>query len=458
MKKNRALWIGALLACALGCFSLLHGGNSSAYTFRFDRVSRGDLDEMVTTTGIVSPVVSVDVGTQVSGIISNLYADFNSVVRKGQVIARIDTTALWNSVVTASAQLESARALAEESRKVLVREKELVEKQLDSQAAYDSALTADESNQESLAQAKTALRLAKINLAYATIRAPVSGVVINRAVSVGETVAASYSSPVLYTIADDMSKMQVLATVDESDIGMIAVGQKATFRVDAYPDRKFSGEVSQIRLAPVSIQNVVTYTVVIDADNRDMKLMPGMTAAVDVRVASARDVLRVPNLALGLRPPTGLVDSSGLRKFNPAGQAPGGASGDAVALIPPAPSPGTVPEHPGREVSPRLRRNGPAHVRPAPFGLINLYPQFERPPYVPRHKGPLGRIWILNAKNKLEPVYVRTGVSDGKLTEVTSGALKPGETLVLGARLASGNYAESNPFGSGRRFGGRGMR
>ena len=458
MKKNRVLWIGALLACALGCFSLLHGGSSAAYTFRFDRVSRGDVDETVTTTGIVSPVVSVDVGTQVSGIIANLYADFNSVVKKGEVIARIDTTALWNSVVTAAAQVESAGARAAESRRVLIREKELVEKQLDSQAAYDSALTADESDQESLAQAKTALRLAKINLAYATIRAPVSGVVINRAVSVGETVAASYSSPVLYTIADDLSKMQVLATVDESDIGMIAVGQKATFSVDAYPGRKFSGVVSQIRLAPVSIQNVVTYTVVINADNSDMKLMPGMTAAVDVRVATARDVLRVPNLALGLRPPAALVDSSGLRKFNSAGQAPGGAPGDAVASIPPPPAPGAVPRSAARDVLPPVRRKGPAHVPPAPFGLINLYPQFERPPYVPRHMGPPGRVWILNAKNKLEPVYVRTGVSDGKLTEVTSGALKPGETLVLGARLASNTYAESNPFGSGRRFGGRGMR
>ncbi len=458
MNRKRVLWVAVGLVCGLGCLALLLGGGSPAYTFRFDNVSRGDLSVKVTTTGTVSPVVSVDVGTQVSGIISNLYADFNSVVKKGQVIARIDTTTLWNSVVTATAQLESARALAEQSRKVFIREKELVEKQLDSQAAYDSAFTADKSNQESLAQAKTALDLARINLAYATIRAPVSGIVINRAVSIGETVAASYSSPVLYTIADDMSKMQVLTTVDESDIGMIAVGQTATFSVEAYADRKFSGVVSQIRLAPVSIQNVVNYTVVIDVDNSDLKLMPGMTADVDVGVASARDVLKVPNLALRFQPPADLVDSSRLREAGPAIPPLTGPSGDALASGSLTRGTDPVSANKRRQAPPLIARSVPRHAPETAFGITNLYPQFERPPYVPQHQGPVARVWILDGQNRLEPVYVRTGVTDGRSTEVASGVLKPGDRIVLGAQPASGDYAGSNPLAAGTQGGGRGMR
>ncbi|HUI65356.1 MAG TPA: efflux RND transporter periplasmic adaptor subunit, partial [Bacteroidota bacterium] len=249
MNKKALVWTAVAIGCGFFFYLLVLRTSPPSYIYRFDKVSRGDLNASVVTTGTLNPVISVDVGTQVSGIISNLYADFNSVVKKGQVIARIDTTLLWQSVQDAEAALEGAKAKADDSRKIFIREKALVERGLDSQANYDSALTADETNQQSLLQAVSALDMAKINLAYATIRAPVSGVVVNRAVNIGETVAASFSSPVLYTIADNLSKMQVLTTVDESDIGMISVGQKATFTVEAYPDRKFSGIVTQIRLA-----------------------------------------------------------------------------------------------------------------------------------------------------------------------------------------------------------------
>jgi len=505
MKRTVVIYSVAVLVVAVAAYFVFFAGSTKKYDFRLDKVQQGDLNVNVTTTGTVNAVVSVDVGTQVSGIISNLYADFNSVVREGQVIARIDTTFLWQSVKDAEAAVAGAEAKAADSHRTLVREKALLERQLDSQANYDAALTADETNHASLLQAKAALDRAKINLSYATIRAPVSGVVINRAVNVGQTVAASFSSPLLYTIANDLSKMQVLTTVDESDIGMISIGQTSTFTVDAYPDRKFLGTVSQIRLAPVSIQNVVNYTVVIDVDNSDLKLMPGMTANVNVGVASAHNVLKVPNLALRFQPPADLVDSAkllamresfagrGMRDAgapgataDPAGTAPGannsaaggGQSGGEASRPGGLKNVGAIRDsilaaH-GGQMSPedlraemgkvfeRLRapqkpqKSTPLarHIAPPPtgsttYGITNIYPQFERVPYEPQHQAGRARVWILNAQKKLEPVFVRTGVTDGRFTEVTTDSLKPGDQVVLGATSTSDNGSSANPLAGG---------
>jgi len=520
MKRTVVISSVAVLILAVAGYFVFFAGSSKKYDFRLDKVQQGDLNVNVTTTGTVNAVVSVDVGTQVSGIVSSLYADFNSVVREGQIIARIDTTFLWQSVKDAEAALAGAEAKAADSRRTLVREKALLEKQLDSQANYDAALTADETNHAALLQARAALDRAKINLAYATIRAPVSGVVINRAVNVGQTVAASFSSPLLYTIANDLSKMQVLTTVDESDIGMVSIGQTATFSVDAYPDKKFSGTVSQIRLAPVSIQNVVNYTVVIDVDNSDLKLMPGMTANVNVGVASARNVLKVPNLALRFQPPADLVDSAKLIAMRDAFMSRGGrdvsASGSMPGVADPAaPKPagdsgaagggsgsGGAGGRPGflrnigairdsilaahgGQMSPedlraemgkvfeRLRppqaaqksqKSSPLtkHLTPPPtghttYGITNLYPQFERIPYEPQHQSGRARVWILNAQKKLEPVFVRTGITDGRYTEVTTDQLKPGDQIVMGASSNSDNASAANPLtGGGQRPGGPG--
>src|SRR5512140_739561 len=297
--KKKLIISGAIL-----CLLLLTGymvflrTPSKKYDFRLDKVTSGEISMVVTATGTVNPVTSVDVGTQVSGIVSKLYADFNSVVKEGQVIAQIDPTFLEQAVKDGEANLSRAIAQYADSKRTYDRTKSLYDKQLESQATFDAALTTLESNSAALKQAQATLDRAKINLAYATIYAPISGVVINRAVNVGQTVAASFSSPTLFTIANDLSKMQVQTTVDESDIGRISIGQEATFTVDAYSDEKFSGTVSQIRLAPVSIQNVVNYTVIIDVDNEQLKLIPGMTANVKILAASGKDILRVPNMAL----------------------------------------------------------------------------------------------------------------------------------------------------------------
>ena len=512
MKKTVVISSVVVVILVVAGYIVLVGGSSKKYDFRLDKVSRGDINVTVTATGTINAVVSVDVGTQVSGIISNLYADFNSVVKEGQVIARIDTTFLWQSVKDAEAALDRAKAQAADSRRTLTRETALLEKGLDSQMNYDAALTASESNDAALKQAQAALDRAKINLAYATITAPINGVVINRAVNVGQTVAASFSSPTLYTIANDLSKMQVLTTVDESDIGMISIDQPATFSVDAYPDEKFTGVVSQIRLNPVSIQNVVNYTVVIDVNNDRLKLMPGMTANVKIAAADAHDVLKVPNLALRFQPPSDLVDSSAIRSMREAFMGRGApaednagqgsfptSSGDS-ALRPGAMgktsggagagegagrggmknfgqirdsimaahggqmSPEELREEMGRVFEKRRAGSEPGrrtvaqvpvtkHLAPASgggtkFGITQLYAQYQKSPYVPNHQSGRARIWILNAQKKLQPVFVRTGVTDGRFTEVWTDSLKPGDQIVLGATSTS-EVASASPLSGG---------
>jgi len=333
MRKRIAVSVTAIVALGCVLFFLFFKGEKNDYSFRFDKVSKGSMSVYVTATGTINAVTSVDVGTQVSGIISKLYADFNSVVKQGQIIAQIDSTFLVQSVKDADAGLEKAVAQEADSKRNFDREKALLAQGLDSQINYDAALTTYEGNKAATKSAEATLDRAKINLAYATIYAPISGVVINRAVMVGQTVAASFSSPLLFTIANDLTKMQVETTVDESDIGRVSIGETATFTVDAYPDQKFSGVVSQIRLAPVTIQNVVNYTVIIDVNNSELKLMPGMTANVKILVASADDVLRVPNMALRLQPPMDVVDTSfaeqlrsGFSRRNQGDAGPGAAA------------------------------------------------------------------------------------------------------------------------------------
>jgi len=509
MKRTVVISSVVVAVLVVAGYIVFVGGSTKKYDFRLDKVSQGDINVTVTATGTINAVVSVDVGTQVSGIVSNLYADFNSVVKEGQVIARIDTTFLWQSVKDADAALDRAKAQAADSKRTLDRETALLAKGLDSQMNYDAALTSYESNAAALKQARAALDRAKINLAYATITAPINGVVINRAVNVGQTVAASFSSPTLYTIANDLAKMQVLTVVDESDIGMISIDEPATFTVDAYPDDKFTGVVSQIRLNPVSIQNVVNYTVVIDVNNDKLKLMPGMTANVKIAAADAHDVLKVPNLALRFQPPADLIDSTTLKSMRDAfmgrgagapdstargsmpsprrdsasgGTATGGPAGVAqgsgrgglknfgqirdsiLAAHGGQMSPedlrsemgkvfgrmhaGTPPGRPSVTQAPTAKHLAPASGGGTKFGITQLYAQYQKSPFVPNHQAGRARIWILNAQKKLEPVFVRTGVTDGRFTEITTDALKPGDQIVLGATSTS-EVASASPLSGG---------
>jgi len=456
----------------------------------------------VTATGTINAVTSIDVGTQVSGIVSKLYADFNSVVKEGQVIAQIDSTFLSQSVQDAEAGVYKAKAQLADSKRNLDREKALVDKGMDAQQNYDAALTLYESNNASLKSAEATLQRAKINLAYATIYAPVNGVIINRAVNVGQTVAASFSSPTLYTIANDLSKMQVLTTVDESDIGRISIGQTATFTVDAYPEDTFHGRISQIRLAPISIQNVVNYTVVIDVNNDQLKLMPGMTANVKVLVATAHNVLRVPNMALRFQPAPGAVDTSKVNSLRNAMAANGNNPGDPASQGSTASANADTSRRGSRQHGANFqpgdeqmfkairdsiskaqggnlsqdemraevrkaftRMKGVDHAPPAPammtqraqppsggtkFGITEMFPEYEKSAYVPSHQSGRGRVWIVNSSGLLEPAYVVMGITDGKFTEITSPDLKPGDQIVMGIlNDAGGASTAQNPLTGG---------
>ena len=492
--------IGAIVvALGVSGYFLFGRRATEKYDFRFDKVSEGDLTVYVTATGTVNPVITVDVGTQVSGIISNIYADFNSVVKEGQVIAKIDTTFLYQSVKDAEASLERARAQFADAKRTYERETELYKKGLESEMNYSSALTAYESNQASLKQATAAVDRAKINLAYATIYAPINGVVIDRKVNIGQTVAASFSSPTLFTIANDLRRMQVETTVDESDIGRVSIGQEATFTVDAYPDDKFSGTVSQIRLAPQSIQNVVNYIVVIDVANDRLKLMPGMTANVKILVASANNVMRVSNMALRFQPPTDLVDTTGLGSLRgfmgrgnrgndtsgmtgsqfagrdsasgaQGGRGQRGGMGERFQAV----RDSILAAHGGNlsqeEMRTEMRKVFASRMQQqaAPvqqqrpqqsstndatkFGIVSRYPVYEKSAYVPSQQSGRGRVWILKSNGKLEPVFVRTGLNDGRYTEISTPKLKPGDEVVLGAtsNSDSGQEQARSPFSGGR--------
>lgn len=495
---KRWLTVGLIVIVAgVAAYAFFFREDKTKYEFRLDKISEGDITMYVTATGTINAVISVEVGTQVSGIIAKLYADFNSIVREGQVIAQIDPTFLQQAVKDATASLERARAQYNDAQRILERTKSLFSKNLESQANYDGALTTFESNQAALKMAQASLDRAKINLAYATIYAPISGVVIDRKVNVGQTVAASFSSPTLYTIANDLQKMQVQATIDESDIGRITVGQEATFTVDAYPDDRFTGTVSQIRLAPVTIQNVVNYTVIIDVDNRDLKLMPGMTANVRILVGSARNVIRVSNMALRLQPPAELVDSAKVKELMASGQgggergrwAEGGGERGRWAEGGPGGREGGRPGEGGgermgmmkglrdsilaahggkmeedelraemRKVFEKMRPARPTSVVKPParagqqtkFGIQSVFPELQKSVSTTSRQRARGRVWVLTAEKKLVPVPVTTGLSDGKYTEIMNSTLKAGDEVVLGATssaaVKNGGQGTTNPL------------
>ncbi len=314
MKK---VLIGIVIAAMLGAAAYFTvRGKGDVPQFRTEKVARGDIVSSVTATGTVNAVVNVLVGTQVSGTIKTIYADFNSPVKKGQLIAQIDPS-LFEAQVdqaranlgTAKANLAKAEVTVVDTKRTLERNRELFAKNLIARSDLDTADTnyggavaQVNANKAQLEQAAAALRTAETNLRYTRILSPVDGIVVSRNVDVGQTVAASFQTPTLFTIAQDLTKMQIDTNVDEADIGKVKIGQDVEFSVDAYPDLTFKGKVSQVRNAPISVQNVVTYDVVIKVDNPDFKLKPGMTTNVSIIVAVAKDALKIPNAALRFRP------------------------------------------------------------------------------------------------------------------------------------------------------------
>jgi len=375
--KKKLLVTGVLVILALAVAGWAIKAGKKGVQYRMEKVSRGDIVSVVTASGTINPVTTVQVGTQVSGTISTLYVDFNSRVRKGQLLARIDpataqaqTDQARANLAVANANVTKAEAVLLDAERTYKRDQELIAGDFIARSELDVAETNHSQAQASLnavkaqvGQAQAALRVAETNLGYTSIISPVNGIVISRNVDVGQTVAASFTTPTLFSIAQDVTKMQVDVTVDEADIARIQVGQDTEFTVDAYPDEPFRGQVTQVRNAPTTVQNVVTYDVIVTVANPDLKLKPGMSANISFVVDRRNNVLRIPEIALRFK-------------------LPGASAGKRVDM-----------------------------------------------------KGGIG-VWILE-NGKPMRVEVKTGPSNGTYTELVSGQLQEGQDLITDMQQGS---------------------
>lgn len=395
MKRSVLLVLGLVLVL-LAVWWFRRGG-SGGVSYRTVEVTRGAITQAVTATGTLNPVVNVQVGSQISGNVSKLYVDYNSSVKAGQIIAEIEPAIFKAAVTQAQGELQNAQAGLELAQLNEKRMRDLVEKQTTSQSELDSAIATLHQAEANVMIKHGALDRAKTDLDHCTITSPIDGTVISRSVDVGQTVAASLSAPVIFTIANDLAKMQIDTNVAEADVGVIERGQDVEFTVDAFPTRTFHGQVVQVRNAPTTVQNVVTYDTVIEVNNADLKLKPGMTANVSIVVAKRDQVLKVSNAALRFRSPEDAAAqpaSSG----PPAGQRHGG----------------------------RGSGGGARSVEKTVYALAK-------------------------SAGSPQPLKIKTGISDGIFTEVTEGA-KEGDQIVTAAIGKTAAPTETNnPFGGGRR-------
>ena len=307
--KNKKLWwgIGAVVLVALVIWLLSGGKKEAKVEFETEKVIRQDIHTTITATGTIEPVTSVTIGTQVSGIVAKLYVDYNSIVKKGQIIAELDKTNLTSELNTAKANLTSAQSTLNYQLANYNRYKTLYDKGLVSADDYENARLNYEKARESVKTAQQSVNKAETNLGYATITSPIDGIVLSKAVEEGQTVAASFNTPELFTIAQDLTDMRVIADIDEADIGGVKEGQRVSFTVDAFPDDRFEGQVTQVRQQATTASNVVPYEVVISAPNKDLKLKPGLTANVTIYTMEKNNVLTIPAKALRFMPNEALL-------------------------------------------------------------------------------------------------------------------------------------------------------
>jgi HlyD family secretion protein len=462
MKRIGIIVALVLVVGGVGVWYFVHASKPKA-TVRYEtaKVERGRVVGKVTATGTLSALVTVQVGSQVSGRIQKLLVDFNSPVKKGQVIATIDPDLFKAAVeqaranhVAAQGNLVKSMAQADDAKRQYERSKELFERKLIAQADRDTAEANHfaaqaqvAANRGAVEQAKANLHQASINLRYCTIISPIDGTVISRNVDVGQTVAAALQAPTLFTIAEDLRKMQVDTSVAESDVGKLRAGLTATFTVDAYTSERFTGTVRQIRNAPQTVQNVVTYDAVIDVKNPDLKLKPGMTANATFIYADRDKVLKVPNAALRFKPPQDMVDGArrragkGPRDGGP-GEEPRAARDDVKqAGVGKGPAgPGHAGAGPGSK-GPGHRLAGAARPASAPASA----PASMRARHDKEEKPDSRVVWVLR-DNKPVRVKVRIGVSDGSFTEIVEGELKEGDQVIL---EVIGSEGRGRPPGGG---------
>jgi HlyD family secretion protein len=421
-------WIFIISAVLLAAVAVVWWRGSAAKSkqtavYRLGVVDRGTVKTVVSATGTASAVTTVSVGSQVSGTIIEILVDFNSPVKKGQIVARIDPKFLEAAVTEAQATIEKARATLSQARRDSTRIADLFAQKMAAQADNDNALTAVEQALAGVQQAQAQLWRAQTNLAYSVITSPIDGVVISRNVDVGQTVAASMSTPELFSIAQDLHKMQIETHIDEADIGGLRDGMKADFTVDSYPDEHFHGTIRQVRYAATVDQNVVTYPVIIDVDNPDLKLMPGMTANVTIVTAQRDDALRVPASALRFKPTTSATN------------------GKSTASSATTKSTATTSSR---------RSSGGGSGTPLPSAASGA----GSPMKSDSATGTSGVIYIKSANGEPEARPVRVGLNDGTNAEILSGGIAPGDSVIMGL---TGKTSSTSSSSSSRTAPGMGM-
>ena len=485
--RNKRNWIIVILAIAAIALFAAFGVNRQTQAQYFTSpIERGTIRAQVEATGTINAVTSVQVGSQVSGTIKEMFADFNSKVKKGQVIAQIDPSIFRGNLLQASADMENARANVAAARANLEKAKAtatqnradynrmaaLLKEGVTSQQQLDLAKANADSSDASVnaaqaqvtqaaaqvSQKQAAVSVAQTNMNYTTIRAPIDGTVVNRAVDVGQTVAASLQAPTLFTIAQDLTKMAVYTKTDESDVGRIRPAQEVTFKVDAFPNETVKGQVKEVRMNPTTVQNVVTYDTVIEFSNPAGKLFPGMTAYVTIPVATAQDVLKIPNGALRFKPDMkpdevkALYQKYGIEMGGGrqgAKEASAGAPGDATGAATNHAPAGNPSTDAGSPSSGGAAKGG--RTRPDGGSAGGATSRDNSAPREPRSASTV--VWKLNADKTLEPVKIKTGITDFTNTALLDGNLKEGDPLITGSQVAKGGGAPrlgSAPGGGGR--------
>ncbi|HEX5392172.1 MAG TPA: efflux RND transporter periplasmic adaptor subunit [Rhodocyclaceae bacterium] len=415
--SSKRFWIALILllilsGVAYGVYAWFTKADP-AQRYRMQAVESGDVAQNVSANGTLNPVSLISIGTQVSGTVKKLNVDFNSKVKEGQILAELDDTLLAAQAHQDEANLKNARASLELAQANERRMQSLFAQDYVSRQDYDTAVQARKSAAASVEQQQAAVAKSRANISYSVIRSPVGGTVVDRQVDVGQTVAASFQTPTLFKIARDLTQMQIDSSFAEADIGQIKEGQQVRFNVDAFQNRTFHGVVKQVRLNPTTQSNVVTYDVVVSVENPDQVLLPGMTAYVNINVARRQNVVLVPNAALRFKPLDGAAPSA-----KPAGApgmaaAPGGAGGQSAAG-----QPGAARGEGGQQ-----RRRDPSS----------------------------GTVWVLEG-DKLKSVAIKTGITDGRNTEVLEGDLKPGQQVVVAessngkTKASSGTGPQFRPF------------
>jgi HlyD family secretion protein len=450
--------IFVVVVALVALYFLRRGKDDGGQKYRTEVIDRGNVAQTVSATGTLSAVTTVQVGSQVSGIIAQLHADFNSQVKQGQLLAELDPTPFQQTVEQRQADVAKSQVEVTNNLITLNRQKRLLAAGLIAQSEMDAAKASYDAARAQLELSRASLRQAQTNLGYTKIYSPIDGQVVSRAYDVGQTVAASFSAPTLFTIAKDLTKMQVQADVDQSDIGQVKVDELARFTVDAYPDQEFRGRIAQVRLNATVNQNVITYPVMIEVPNPDGKLRPSMTANVTIEVDRVQNVLRVPNAALRFRPETqegtetkGAAASGG-NSGNGGGQSGSGSQWRQRRAEGGGQQQAQTGERPSFE-------RGATGMGERGQGLNGVAGGF---PGGGGHRRQTQTVYVIGEKNALRPVKIRTGITDGHFTQVVQvveGTLNPGDKVATGLATSKVEQTGTSSFPGapgGRPGGGRG--